>query len=445
MLENDLGLELVEGDNCELTIVGTNFSGLSEIPEECGGFNITKIGEKAFADRPGFYKLTIPATVTHIGSSAFKNCSNLYKVSILNPDVEFGKNVFSNCMYLSEIDFFAWKHISSTSQIHSIVSTKFDAWDSISDDEKIDIIKFIVKRPMLKYFCLFSNNFDIVFSILQKNSKLCLTFYNRLIQHHINAKNSTITPLFLDYKIKNYTTQQIDDYKENFDLIQAGLKPPTLAQFKESWNVKKVKGKYNITGYFANNSKEVIPNCTADGHCFGGLNRDLENDGYFSLTELVIEADIDFIGDGVFFNSKNLTSIILPNSLKKIGNYAFEKCSNLTHITIPENVTTIGFSAFANCTNLKEIVIPNSVTKLDDIAFDGCRNLSKVTLSNNLSVISVNCFSSCTNLKEIVIPASVKEISHYAFRGCYSLQSITFLGDKPSIGFNAFQNTRLIL
>ncbi|MBR4176891.1 MAG: leucine-rich repeat domain-containing protein, partial [Bacteroidales bacterium] len=46
----------------------------------------------------------------------------------------------------------------------------------------------------------------------------------------------------------------------------------------------------------------------------------------------------------------NLTDIILPNSLKKIGWCAFAGCTGLTEIKIPNSVETIDDRAFADCT-----------------------------------------------------------------------------------------------
>ena len=46
--------------------------------------------------------------------------------------------------------------------------------------------------------------------------------------------------------------------------------------------------------------------------------------------------------------------IILPDSLKFIGDWAFYGCTRLTEVIIPANVTMIA-GAFYDCCNLKEV------------------------------------------------------------------------------------------
>ena len=56
-----------------------------------------------------------------------------------------------------------------------------------------------------------------------------------------------------------------------------------------------------------------------------------------------------------FENPSALLSIILPNTIKKIGSEAFLGCSNLTVISIPKAVTEIGISAFGKCSALNTV------------------------------------------------------------------------------------------
>ncbi|MBR5780697.1 MAG: leucine-rich repeat domain-containing protein, partial [Bacteroidales bacterium] len=97
----------------------------------------------------------------------------------------------------------------------------------------------------------------------------------------------------------------------------------------------------------------------------------------------------------------DVESVVIPDSVTKIGNGAFSRCSHLKNIDIPESVTEIGDKAFSGCSSLKSIDIPNSVTK-----------------------IGVWAFSECSSLESIDIPESVTEIVELAFSGCSSLESI---------------------
>jgi uncharacterized protein YbbK (DUF523 family) len=79
-----------------------------------------------------------------------------------------------------------------------------------------------------------------------------------------------------------------------------------------------------------------------------------------------------------FENCKDLTNIILPNSLRIIGNSAFSMCDGLTSVNIPYGVTTLDRNVFQYCKNLKTIVVPGSVTYVEQNAFVFISNLETV-------------------------------------------------------------------
>ena len=52
-----------------------------------------------------------------------------------------------------------------------------------------------------------------------------------------------------------------------------------------------------------------------------------------------------------------LKSIVIPNSVKSIGEGVFELCFNLTSVEFPNNLTSIGEGIFIGCSRLKWITI----------------------------------------------------------------------------------------
>lgn len=68
-----------------------------------------------------------------------------------------------------------------------------------------------------------------------------------------------------------------------------------------------------------------------------------------------------------------------------IGKEAFAFCYPLTSITIPDSVKKIGWKAFLDCVPLKEICIPNSVTSIERHAFDGCDSLLSITYQGTMA------------------------------------------------------------
>ena len=84
----------------------------------------------------------------------------------------------------------------------------------------------------------------------------------------------------------------------------------------------------------------------------------------------------------------------------------------------------IGAQAFSGCTSLQSIVIPNSVTKIGSFTFSGCTSLQSIEIPNSVTEIGAHAFRNCTSLQSIDIPNSVTEIESHAFSCCTSLQSI---------------------
>lgn len=107
----------------------------------------------------------------------------------------------------------------------------------------------------------------------------------------------------------------------------------------------------------------------------------------------------------------NLTgNLIIPSNVTYNGNTyavtsifptAFQFCRNLTSVVIPNTVTSIGTCAFHGCFGLTSITIPNSVTSIEISAFDYCIGLTSITIPNSVIEIWALAFSSCSGLTEI--------------------------------------------
>ena len=119
---------------------------------------------------------------------------------------------------------------------------------------------------------------------------------------------------------------------------------------------------------------------------------------------------------------------------------AFESC-NVKTVIIPESVTAIGLYAFKDCKELINITIPNKLNKLLDGAFQNCVKLENIDLSQtSLSALGRESFSGCSNLKEIKLPDSLLEIEKKAFYDCSSLLEMCLPPDIVKVEENAIAN-----
>ena len=226
---------------------------------------------------------------------------------------------------------------------------------------------------------------------------------------------------------------------------------------------------------------------TIPSHCFQET----------GIEELVLPNGLEKIGGGAFYNPvepfqgyhvpSNLTSVVIPDSVKSIGNLAFAGRGNLRNVTmsnnveflgegvfedtawynaqpdgiiyfrnneilytykgemaehteliVPSSVKLISYHAFYFQTNLEKVFIPDGV-KLQSAVFSYCRSLKEVRLPADLEELPNNTFTH-TSLQSITIPEKVKKIGASAFSHCKSLERITLNDKLEIIGKNAFLN-----
>jgi hypothetical protein len=150
------------------------------------------------------------------------------------------------------------------------------------------------------------------------------------------------------------------------------------------------------------------------------------NGGNVIIPETINGKPITKIGHRMF-ESSQLTSITIPNSVTSIESYAFLN-NQLTSVTIPNSITYIDYGVFQN-NQLTNVTIPNSVTSIGDDAFAGNR-LTSVTIGNSVTHIANAVFAN-NQLTSVTIPNNVVSIWGRAFEN-NPLTSIT-IGSNVSI------------
>ena len=152
-----------------------------------------------------------------------------------------------------------------------------------------------------------------------------------------------------------------------------------------------------------------------------------------SFDELQYFIGLDKIGG--FGDCVNLTSIVIPNSVRIINSRAFERCISLTSIDIPNSVEYIGSYSFDGCSSLTSIELPNSLRGIGRIiegnseevgerTFRGCESLTSIVIPSQVKTLDSNLFEGCSSLTSLTIPKSVKQIFGNPVPGCSSLTSL---------------------
>ena len=137
--------------------------------------------------------------------------------------------------------------------------------------------------------------------------------------------------------------------------------------------------------------------------------------GCSGLTSLIIPSSVTSIGSYVFENCSGLTSITIPSSVTEIGGAAFKGCSSLTNLyyKIDDEIETYlryghlyinvkcGIEYYLNDKKITSVAIPSTITKLGEYAFQNCRDLTSVYVSWQFPISTGSAFygvdiSKCT-------------------------------------------------
>ena len=138
------------------------------------------------------------------------------------------------------------------------------------------------------------------------------------------------------------------------------------------------------------------------------------------------------------FQGRNLTSVVIPNTVREIRQHAFAS-NQLTSVTIPHGVTWIATRAFYG-NQLGSVIIPNTVTRIGTESFRRNR-LESITIGNSVDSIGPGAFQD-NWITSVEIPNRVRTIETYAFRE-NRLESVTIGTSVAQIGNSAFSGNRL--
>lgn len=244
------------------------------------------------------------------------------------------------------------------------------------------------------------------------------------VAHNLETHN----PFIIDYVINELSAGQGEAQPYDVRYVQEGCvitnlrfnenEDKSILIIPETYKGQPVVGidslsrDINVGGtenYHSGITKIIIPKTVKSigEYAFYGMNN-------LKTVEFESGSTLENIEQGTFMNCKSLTSISLPESIKRIGVGAFKGCLTLSSFTIGANIEQIEAGAFVECNNLKSINVNSGNTNYssqDGVLFD----------KNKTELLQYPYGKSGASY---TVPASVSEIGAWAFYGNNTLQSI---------------------
>jgi len=381
--------------------VKNEYSGVVVIPEEVAlegsKLKVTRIDNSAFSGCYDLTSITIPNSVTSIEEYAFCECRSLTSVIIPDGITSIEKYTFESCSGLTSVII--------PNSVTSIGDYAFDGCTSLAS---IIIPNHVTTIGIGAFgYCNGLTSIDIPNSVTS---------------------------------IEDYTFEGC----KNLTSITIGNSVASIGNYAFA-------GCRSLTSVTIPNSVTSIGDYTFF-ECYG-------------LTSIDIGKSVTSIGEWAFYSCSSLKSITIPRSVKHIGNSVFFNCYDLnkvyisdleawcniqfdgdffsryhlylnnkeiTNLIIPESVTSIGNYAFAKCYRLISITIPSGVTNIGDYAFWFCSNLQNIyCYAEQVTEIGNNVFENSNYDATLHVPAA--SISAYqAAESWKNFKEIVALPDQAS-------------
>ena len=424
--EGDLRYTIISANPPEVSVSGhangTSAQGSLTIPEtvshEGVTYTVTEIGERAFQNCESLSgDLVIPNTVRRIETEAFECCSGFHgTLTLSNQLVYVGYLAFHNCYNLQGT-------LTLPESLDIIDRKAFIGCSGFTGPLALPQCSFIGAEAFRE--CSgFTGDIVIPISITHLENGIfahCTGFDGTIVLHD-NIEN-----------IGNGTFRYCSGLTGELVIPES----VTFIDIMAFYDCENLTGTLNIP------SSVVGIGASAFAYCYGFTG------------ELVIPESINEIPHGAFKECVGLTSVVIPNTVTKIGQLppdcfnkegAFEGCTGLTGtLQLPENLIRIGGMAFKDCTGLTgELVFPASLQRIDAEAFKGCIGLTgDLVLPVSVSIIEPDAFSGCTGFSSLQIKNAVSDVNimRRAFYGCTGIHDIEFTEKVSHIGSNAFAET----
>ncbi len=436
--------------------------------------SVTAIGEGAFANVEGLKTIIIPSTVKriemnafrsnqtlemvimqekdgqgveYIGSFAFMECPNLTTVQMANSVKEMEVQVFYGCQNLINVN------ISTQLKVISGYTFQNCGFKEIELPEGVNVINpyafyncsnlTTIKFPSTVYSvygtafleCRNLKNIEIAEGnknlILENGILLCENDINKqtemiiILEEAIDTETNT-------FVVPDSVTLLQDEILNQYTNIKTVQIPTSVQTISPLFIGKEVT---NVV--IANNPRyEVIGNAV---YTKGTENEAVTMVRYFGNEEIVnVKEGTEIIGE-YCFQDKNLSQIILPETLEEIKPQAFLYCNNLKSLSLGEKVKTFNSMSIYG-SGIEEIILSENhpYFRIEEGAI--CNGEKVKALYNKEGTVFISPLKVLETIETYEIPSNVvegievKEIADRAFHNQNQMKNIVIPSTVQKIG-----------
>lgn len=395
---------------------------------------IIMVGDYAFKGWTGLKNIVIPETVKYImPEGLFEGCSSLETVSMPSNVKTIAAKMFNGCKSLKSISFakgYNTIEANAFNGCESLETINLEGVTTIANGAfagcgftHIRIPDNMTEIPAeLFKGCTKLNTVDFNKTeiIGEQAFRDCISFTDIVIPEtvreirrgafycmHFDANHDGISDngCVNKKKVKILSTDLLFDSYSQYPTFDC----ENLESFTIGRNVRSIRSK----------SKGDIFNKDFTNFIFeeGAV---IEEIGIFSglnISTIDLPSSVKKIGDYGFSGCKNLSGIEeLLQGIEEIGTYAFYD-TNITSVDVPEGVKSIRAYAFSNCKNLRFFTLPSTLAFLGSAVFSNNPKLLSSTINGGELVIERNLsnvsglFSKCPYISEIIIGKDIISLS----------------------------------
>lgn len=307
-------LEDVESQ-CAVTysaVDDTPYSGSVAVPEsvtyDSKTYRVTRVNPYAFSNSDELLEVTLPASIESIGRNAFSNCASLTSVVLSENLQAIPEYVFLGCVVLETV--------SIPASVTEIADYAFSRCISLSEIELPDGVSHIGDGAFSQ--CNSLKQIVIPDGIEYLGSQAFEDCYQ--LDSIIIPSNITIIEPYLCSGCKNLTSLELP---ANLEIIGTGAfkSCAALSSVQLPTSLKLISDRAFELCTALHEVDFQSDNLKIDEYAFAGCS--FVNIDFSGVTE---------IGTAAFSNNSALSTIIFPETVKRIENRAFDNCNAVTNV-----------------------------------------------------------------------------------------------------------------